>query len=309
MEQGQYEEATRLFLQFAVEAPMMAADGYCGAAQAARGLHGQADQFPLESFNVPISQRQRRDAINYFHLALAVNDRHAKSLIGLAHLLDAASPERRELLERAHGVLQAYPRRETVSYGLLLDLGDVHFISGQNGQAEEYYREAMILNPDRPEAYKRLIWLYDHTNQPEAVRQMNRALSLRGPARSRKSRAYERTSQGTSEPAVWCVVANIAATRSYGPGGAIGMPGTRRFAPGTKVFCLRWAGADRIEVIGHHRGSRRLVTTIIERDLLIHQRVKLVYRPSVIQRLSGIWDASEQARERAQEMAQQLAGT
>jgi hypothetical protein len=108
---------------------------------------------------------------------------------------------------------------------------------------------------------------------------------------------------------VWCVVGNIVAERPYGPGGAEVRAGTAHFAPGAKVYCFPplWGdGYENIRVVGRHRGSHRWVTMIVRSAWITSWRAKLVYSPSVLDRLSGFWDETEASKERAQAIADDM---
>jgi hypothetical protein len=103
------------------------------------------------------------------------------------------------------------------------------------------------------------------------------------------------------EPLAWCVVANVAREIPSGPGGLEIRRGTRHFSPGTKVWVLppRWGdGAERLVVIGRHRGSRRHVRMVMPRRHLTGFRAQGIYSPTAFRRLTEwgpLWKSREQA--------------
>lgn len=87
-------------------------------------------------------------------------------------------------------------------------------------------------------------------------------------------------------PPAWCIVANIIRERPYGPGGQELRPGTKHFAPGAKVYVVKffWGmGGESLTVVGRHRRSHRYITLSIQSTWLVNWRVELVYSPYVIQ--------------------------
>lgn len=108
---------------------------------------------------------------------------------------------------------------------------------------------------------------------------------------------------------VWCVVGNVTDERPYGPGGQEWRRGTIHFAPGAKVYCFPplWGdGYEKIQVIGRHRGSHRYVTMVIRSDWVRNWRTELVYSPTLIDLLSQSWDGTEDARQRAELIANEM---
>lgn len=105
---------------------------------------------------------------------------------------------------------------------------------------------------------------------------------------------------------VWCPVANMTAQRPYGPGGAETKRGSKHFAAGAKLYYLSgfWGtAAEQVEVMGHHRGSRRYVTMIVSSAGLENWRVELVYSPHVIRALWPKWSGTARAKiEEAQDI-------
>jgi hypothetical protein len=82
-------------------------------------------------------------------------------------------------------------------------------------------------------------------------------------------------------------VANMVPERPYGPGGAETRRGTKHFAPGAKLYIIDWyaGGCERIIVVGQHRGSKRLVTLVIDVRLVENLRAKVCYQPAVIAKI------------------------
>lgn len=106
---------------------------------------------------------------------------------------------------------------------------------------------------------------------------------------------------------IWCVVGNVVDVRTHGPGGLTRSPGTAHFAPGTKLYCFPplWGdGYTDIKVVGRHRGSRRYVTMVVRSAWLRSWRAQLVYSPTLIDLLSEQWNGSEDARKRAEDLAE-----
>ena len=82
-------------------------------------------------------------------------------------------------------------------------------------------------------------------------------------------------------------------------------------------------GGEDVTVIGHHRGSHRLVTMTIRSRWLVNWRVELVYRPTVIRALAEhpytywpegradgpegtIWMGSDEAKAQAERILTRL---
>ena len=87
-------------------------------------------------------------------------------------------------------------------------------------------------------------------------------------------------------PSAWCIVANVIRERHYGPGGQETRRGTKRFAPGAKVYIVDffWGmGGDNLTVVGRHRRSQRYITLSMQSNHLLNWRVELVYSPHVIE--------------------------
>lgn len=95
-----------------------------------------------------------------------------------------------------------------------------------------------------------------------------------------------------SEPCpegLWSIVANIKREHPFGPGGLETKIGTRQFRGGTKVYiagCFPGT-CDAVVAVGLHRKSRRFITCAVDVRHVENFRVKLVYHPSVIERIRG----------------------
>jgi len=88
--------------------------------------------------------------------------------------------------------------------------------------------------------------------------------------------------------AILCVVANVRDETPCGPHRQNSSLGHKHFVAGAKVYCLpaRWdLGLCRLEVIGLHRGSKRLVCTVVDGKYLTNWRSTLVYDPKVIEKI------------------------
>ena len=110
--------------------------------------------------------------------------------------------------------------------------------------------------------------------------------------------------QASKNP-IWCIVANVVAERSYGPGGIETRRGTTHFAAGAKVYFRPgdWSdGTDKPVVIRRHRNSHRYVTMVISSEWLTNWRVELIYSPHVIKELAGYWDGSRDSKARAEKI-------
>lgn len=95
--------------------------------------------------------------------------------------------------------------------------------------------------------------------------------------------------QSSPQEGIWCVVANVASQQLFGEEHEL-HSGTKHFSPNTKVYCFppQWGdGYEKIRVIGHHRGSPKLVTMLIPSKRLVNWRVKYVYHPYVIRQMIG----------------------
>ena len=57
----------------------------------------------------------------------------------------------------------------------------------------------------------------------------------------------------------WVIIANVVKERPYGPGGIEKKEGTKLFRGGSKIHIIDWypGTCDSVEVIGHHRKSKR----------------------------------------------------
>jgi hypothetical protein len=110
------------------------------------------------------------------------------------------------------------------------------------------------------------------------------------------------------DKAIWCVVANIVDEHSFGESKEI-KKGTKHFSKGTKVYCFPplWGdGYEKIQVIGHHKGSHRYVKMVVASKLLINWRVKLVYSPFVISEMNGYWDNSLSSKKMAETLVKSI---
>jgi hypothetical protein len=120
----------------------------------------------------------------------------------------------------------------------------------------------------------------------------------------------------TDEPALFCVVANVAAETAHGEGGLEIRGGVRHFTPGAKVWVLppQWGdGGAQVIVVGYHRGTRgrQLARMVVPRRHLAGFRVSGVYSPAVARELTrpltelgwnrppGTWRSREEAERAA----------
>jgi hypothetical protein len=86
----------------------------------------------------------------------------------------------------------------------------------------------------------------------------------------------------------WCLIANIVATRRYGPGGTEIRRGLNIFTGGAKVYLAgRFHCADELIVIGVSRRPHRLVNAVVAARFLTNWRVRTVYRSAVLVALAA----------------------
>lgn len=108
---------------------------------------------------------------------------------------------------------------------------------------------------------------------------------------------------------VWCMVGNMVEERAYGVGGGETRRGTAYFAPGTKLYCLpRLHGHDessyRLEAVGLARKPKQYIQIWVNLAWVTNRRVRMIYEPKIVDKLSGYWDASEQSRRWAESLAE-----
>ena len=90
----------------------------------------------------------------------------------------------------------------------------------------------------------------------------------------------------------WCLVGNIVDDNPKGESKEI-VHGTKRFSPGSKVYCMtpQWGdGYESVVVVGRARGSKRFITIVQRTSNISNWRAKQVYSPEVIRRLNEGWD-------------------
>ena len=94
---------------------------------------------------------------------------------------------------------------------------------------------------------------------------------------------------------IWCLVGNVVKERPYGPNHEV-RRGTKRFAPGTKVYCypVKWGdGYERIYVLGKPREKYDLIRLIMPRKYIENFRLQRVYNPQVIERMNPSLDSED----------------
>ena len=122
------------------------------------------------------------------------------------------------------------------------------------------------------------------------------------------SRSFRRERRDAGNQ-IWCVVANVVDEHAVGERGEI-RRGTKHFRPGAKVYCYPplWGdGYENVKVIGHHRGSHKLVTMVMPSKRLENWRVKMVYSPRIIERMRDHWDGSRESEDVAVKIVESLA--
>lgn len=89
---------------------------------------------------------------------------------------------------------------------------------------------------------------------------------------------------------IWSLVANVVAERAYGSGGSEVRAGTKVFRPNAKVYVVNGypgTGMEVVTAIGRGRGrSPRLVRADMPTKHLTNWRVRLVYSPAVLRRIT-----------------------
>jgi hypothetical protein len=98
-------------------------------------------------------------------------------------------------------------------------------------------------------------------------------------------------------PFIWCCVANITSEPDRN-----GLPGTKHFSPGTKLYCFPQAwgdGLERTRVLGRHRHSDHLVDMVVQSSRIVTPRPTKVYKPVVIEAMDHYWDNSDESRDKA----------
>jgi hypothetical protein len=100
---------------------------------------------------------------------------------------------------------------------------------------------------------------------------------------------------------IWCPVANLK-EHPYPSEALQTFRGSKHFAPRAKVYCFPppWGDERKFPVIGHHRASHRLVIMVVPFHWLTAWRVELVYSPTLIRLMWGIWDGTPEGKEAAQ---------
>jgi hypothetical protein len=117
---------------------------------------------------------------------------------------------------------------------------------------------------------------------------------------------------GPGQSSIWCLIANVMREpHAEGPDGETRL-GTKRFAPGAKLYCFppRWGdGGARLRVLGRHRGGGpRLIDAVVATKHLVNWRAQQVFHPHVIQAMRGYWDYSEKSEREAKELAEAFNG-
>lgn len=96
---------------------------------------------------------------------------------------------------------------------------------------------------------------------------------------------------GEEPAAVWCIVANVAEERPYGPGGAETRRGLKIFSAGAKLYVpdgFGGMGWESVEVVGRGRGSARYVAAKVQTHQLTNWRVKAVHSPAALRQIERI---------------------
>ena len=96
---------------------------------------------------------------------------------------------------------------------------------------------------------------------------------------------------GEEAPAVWCIVANVAEERPYGPGGAETRRGLKIFSAGAKLYVpdgFGGMGWETVDVVGRGRGAARYVAAKVQTRQLTNWRVRAVYSPAALRQIERI---------------------
>ena len=304
LEAGEFDAAEAAFLRYAAESTTRAADGYAGAGRAAWRLRGKREIAGMaEADTLPPEARGR--AIGHYRRALVADPDHGRSMEGLAHLLGPTHPERLALLRRAAELSNS----PDVLLLLGEDLARAHDLDG----AVAAYEAAVNRDARDPRAYQSLAELNEMMGRAGDARRWRRTLSERfgGEGRdnwAKKRRQWQADAEIPEAP-VWCVVANVAPEHLAGPYGSEVRRGTKHFVPGAKVYVFppQWGdGGAHLEVVGHHRGSKRFVSVIVPAKVLRNARAKCVYSPYLIREVRRYWDGSDTSKSRAEDLARAL---
>ena len=126
------------------------------------------------------SESGRRQSLEFFRQAIAVDSTYAPAHAGVAHLLimtgEDAGGRRHEQLAQAEKAARKAIALDSLLPDAHAALGHVFLFDYQLARAEEQFRQALDLNPN--EAYVRefLVWLYIFMERPrEALEQAERA--------------------------------------------------------------------------------------------------------------------------------------
>jgi tetratricopeptide (TPR) repeat protein len=142
---------------------------------AARDLYGQGNRDVLYR-----TERGRRQSLEFFRQALAVDPTYATAHAGLAHLLvltaDDSGASRRAHLLAANDAARTAIRLDSLLADAHAALGDVLLADYQLGRAEGEFKKAAALDPGMPYVHEFLVWLYIFMNRPrDALQEAERA--------------------------------------------------------------------------------------------------------------------------------------
>jgi tetratricopeptide (TPR) repeat protein len=121
----------------------------------------------------------RREALEFFRQAIAVDSTYATAHAGLAHLLvllsDNAGGSRREDLREAEAEARTAIRLDSLLADAHASLGDVLLFDYRFAEAEAEFKRAVDLDPTTPYVREFLVWLYVFMDRPrDALEQAER---------------------------------------------------------------------------------------------------------------------------------------
>ncbi|MDF2921648.1 MAG: hypothetical protein K0R57_562 [Paenibacillaceae bacterium] len=109
---------------------------------------------------------------------------------------------------------------------------------------------------------------------------------------------------------VWCLVGNIINERFYGAEKEI-KRGTKKFSPGSKVYCFPalWGdGYEEIKVIGKTRKRKNYSVLITSSKYITNWRIQKAFTPFIVKTMieNQGWDGTEQSKELIEIMLNRL---
>ena len=109
---------------------------------------------------------------------------------------------------------------------------------------------------------------------------------------------------------LWAVVANMTSELRNGKEAGRQYTGTPVFSAGAKLHLgeVYWGMLDNLHVIGQGRNSRKLVNCVVDFNLLVDVRPKLIYSPSRLKSLQHLNAFLVEDSETAEAFAKRVVG-